>query len=87
MSKSSMSVSSNSIADILILRSKLSNREFNPTGIGNEGDGLVAVVYTSCCILQAVLLKQKQRKSLRYGRGVFLMQILNCKGKCFSIFR
>ena len=39
MSKSSMSVSSNSITGFL----NFAVKKFNPTGIGNEGDGLVAV--------------------------------------------
>ena len=45
MSKSSMSVSANSIDRFLNFAVKLRNRKFNPTGIGNEGDGLVAVIY------------------------------------------
>ena len=63
MSKSSMRVSSNSIAQFLNLLSKLRNRKFNPTGIGNEGDGLVAVkrlkLYISFTIY--VLCAQKNR--------------------------
>ena len=39
-----MSVSSSSIAQFLNLLSKLGNRKFNPTGICDAGDGLVAVV-------------------------------------------
>ena len=38
-----MSVSSNSIAHFKILLSKLRNRKFNPSGICDEGAGLVAV--------------------------------------------
>ena len=45
MSKSSMCVSSIALPDFYILLSKLRNRKFNPTGIGNEGDGLVAMFY------------------------------------------
>ena len=41
-----MSVASNSILpDFLILLSKLQNRKFNPTGICDEGAGLVAVLF------------------------------------------
>ena len=36
--------------------SKLRNRKFNPTGIGNEGDELVAVCYIE---LLNLLLKNK----------------------------
>ena len=44
MSKSSKSVSSNSIPRFLNFAVKIKkNRTFNPTGIGNEGGGLVAV--------------------------------------------
>ena len=39
-----MSVSLNSIARFLNLLSKLRNRKFNPLGIWDEEDGLVAVL-------------------------------------------
>ena len=39
-----MNVTSNSIARFLHFLSKLRNRNFNPTGIGDEGAGLVAVI-------------------------------------------
>ena len=43
MSKSSMSVSSKRIAWFLNFAVKIKKQKVNPTGIGKEGDGLVAV--------------------------------------------
>ena len=44
MSKSSISVSLNGNARFLNFAVKIKKKKLNPTGIGNEGDGLVTVI-------------------------------------------
>ena len=46
------------LPDFLILLSKLRNRKFNPTGIGDEGDGLVAVLI--CYYIVTIFPKEEE---------------------------